>query len=603
MKKINKYAILCVAVLAIFSAKAKSNNYYLGADISGTTMMEARNTLLYNRNNEPRENTVLMKELGLNAVRLRVWVEPQGGFCNKEDVLKMALRAKENGMAVMIDFHYSDSWADPGKQPIPKSWQGMTYKEMKRALAQHTTQTLKLLKNNGVDVAWVQIGNETTNGMLWETGRAETNMEQYAGLTDAGYAAVKRVYPNAKCIVHLDCGCDIKRYHRIFDGLKQYNARFDMIGMSVYPYWDMKAKRVKHENETIERVVANIKSLKLQYGKDVMIVETGYESARPNEGYLFMRKLIDATKALPECRGIFYWAPEMEHFYPLGAFANHRPTKILDAFTEAANGTEMQDTTFFSTRDLYCQSPNGKIWGRIYLPYVSEYSNQGKLPIVIMAHGFGSSFNEHLRYAECLAKHGIAAYIFDFCGGGMHSRSEGKTTDMSIFTEQADLEAITRTIKRLPNIDTHRVMLAGGSQGGLVASITAAANPADYKSLILLYPAFVIPETARNMLEKTKETPDEFMFGDMKLSQKYYLPLVDYDPYKAIGKYTHPVLVVYGDKDLVTPAPSIEKVKQAYSDVKFNLIPNGNHGFPDAFNHRLAENHILDFVRQTLKTP
>lgn len=96
-----------------------------------------------------------------------------------------------------------------------------------------------------------------------------------------------------------------------------------MIGMSVYPYWDLKAKRVKNEWETIEKVVQNIQILSVEYGKDVMIVETGYESLRPNEGYAFMRKLIDSTKKLKECHGIFYWAPELENFYPWALFTTN----------------------------------------------------------------------------------------------------------------------------------------------------------------------------------------------------------------------------------------------------------------------------------------
>lgn len=177
-----------------------------------------------------------MKELGLNAIRLRVWVNPKGGFSSKEDVLVMAKRAQALDMAIMIDFHYSDWWADPAKQNIPAAWANYSYKQMKRALAKHTTETLQLLKDNGIDVKWVQVGNETTNGFLWSMGRATDNMRQYAGLTDAGYAAVKKVYPEATVIVHLDCACDAKRYDFIFDGLRKYKARFDMIGVSVYPY-------------------------------------------------------------------------------------------------------------------------------------------------------------------------------------------------------------------------------------------------------------------------------------------------------------------------------------------------------------------------------
>ena len=319
---------------------APAQTFWLGADISGTTELEARGHQLRNAQGEPRENTALMRELGLNAVRLRVWVNPaeHGGFSSKDDVLRMALRAKDWGMALMVDFHYSDWWADPGQQNIPADWQSMTYDEMKKALADHTRDVLQTLKQAGVDVRWVQVGNETTHGFLWPMGRAEENMRQYAGLTDAGYAAVKQVYPEAAVIIHLDGACDPKRYDFIFDGLRRYKARFDMIGLSVYPYWDIKAGLTASWQETVERATANINRLWTKYRKPLMVVETGVEAKKPVEGKEILAAIIDAARNQTDghCQGVFYWAPEADRFYKLGAFQDGKPTIIMDAFTEAA---------------------------------------------------------------------------------------------------------------------------------------------------------------------------------------------------------------------------------------------------------------------------
>lgn len=324
--------------------------FWLGADISATTHLESQGIYSYDKDGVRTENTLLMKKLGLNAVRLRVWVDPKGGWSSKEDVLEMARRAKRHDMAILICFHYSDWWADPGKQHLPAAWVGLDYEGVKQALVQHTVETLQLLKEHDIAVKWVQVGNETTNGMLWPVGHRD-NMAQYAGLTDAGYAAVKSVYPEAQVIVHLDNGFDAAMYNAMFDALREHGARWDMIGMSVYPYWAMQGGREPDAASTLRHSIENVEQLVERYGCDVMIVETGVEAAEPDEGYAFLSQLIEAARNVSghRCKGVFYWAPECCHGgYSLGAFQNDRPTRIMDAFTEAAiaiKGSE-QDSTY-----------------------------------------------------------------------------------------------------------------------------------------------------------------------------------------------------------------------------------------------------------------
>lgn len=336
MKRFNLICLLFMTVITVGAQKA--DPFWLGADISGTTGLEARGVQLMNAKGEPRENTALMKELGLNAVRLRVWVNPRNGFSGKDDVLVMAKRAKAHGMALMIDFHYSDWWADPGKQNIPAAWAEMDYEQMKLALADHTHEVLQLLKDSDIDVRWVQVGNETTHGFLWPMGRAEDNMAQYAGLTKAGYEAVKAVYPQADVIIHLDGGCDPQRFNFIFDGLKENGCPWDIIGLSVYPYWDQDAKLETSWEGTVRDFTANIRALYAKYHTPLMVVETGVEAKKPVEGKRIMAEIIRASKEDCDghCLGVFYWAPELEGHYPLGAFDGHKPTAIMEAFTEAA---------------------------------------------------------------------------------------------------------------------------------------------------------------------------------------------------------------------------------------------------------------------------
>lgn len=325
------------------TAVASDNNktFWLGGDISGTTADEARGHFTMNRDSVRVETTQLMKDYGMNATRLRVWVDPKDGFSSPEDVLKMAKRSQALGMPVMVDFHYSDWWADPGKQNPPKAWLGMNLEQTEKALADHTRSTLQLLKDNGIDVKWVQVGNETTHGFLWPMGKFEENPEQYASLTKAGVKAVREVYPEAQVIIHLDNGFDQKLYDTVFDSLKANGVEWDVIGMSVYPYWAMEGGQEESEIMTLVDSIANIRHLKKKYGTDVMIVETGVDARNPEPGRQFIAALIKAAKELTDgaCTGVFYWAPECdaEAAYRLGAFSHGMPTVIMDAFKEASD--------------------------------------------------------------------------------------------------------------------------------------------------------------------------------------------------------------------------------------------------------------------------
>lgn len=331
---------LILFLLATLPLSAQ-RDFTLGADISGVSELEAHGQKFLDTGGKETDLFRLMKDYGMNGVRLRVWVDPRGGFCSPADVLAMAKRARELDLPVMIDFHYSDWWADPGKQNIPASWQGMSLEEMKGALREHTASTLRMLRDSGIDVRWIQIGNETTHGMLWDMGRAETQMSNYAALTRAGYEAAKGVFPEAQIIVHLDNGFDKKLYNDMFDALRRNGVKWDAIGMSLYPYWSMQSGQVKDEEELLRLAVENVRELKEKYGTDVIVVETGVEANSPNEGKAFIAELIRQMRDETDgaCTGVWYWAPEADGVldgYKLGAFQYRRPTAIMDAFREAA---------------------------------------------------------------------------------------------------------------------------------------------------------------------------------------------------------------------------------------------------------------------------
>lgn len=300
-----------------------------GADVSWVTEMESKGVSFYDINGNRQECMTLIKSLGFNAIRLRVWVNPADGWNGKQDVLAKARRASALGMRLMIDFHYSDTWADPGKQYKPKAWEDYTLDRLTQAVADHTKDVLTLLKDNGIDVEWVQVGNETTSGMLWPTGRAEgDNFGNFARLEAAGYDAVKSVYPDAKVIVHIDNGFDLGRFTWMFDGLKANGGKWDIIGMSLYPEDD-------NWQQLTDQCLANMKTLVSRYGTDIMLCEIGMAWNSPNAAAV-MRKMVSGCEATERCLGIFYWEPECYNGwngYQKGAFDNSgKPTQALEAF-------------------------------------------------------------------------------------------------------------------------------------------------------------------------------------------------------------------------------------------------------------------------------
>ena len=319
-------------------------DFVKGADVGFLTGQERHGVKFHDRNGRERECLELLKnDYQMSAIRMRVWVNPRGGSCDKNELLAMARRVKALGMQLMVDFHYSDSWADPAKQPIPKAWEGHTYKQMKRDLAQHTIEVLTLLKENDIEPRWVQVGNETANGLLWPMGHIEKNPKQYAGFIRAGYDAVKKVFPKAIVIVHLDRGHKQSLYDWNLDIVRKYGGRWDMIGMSLYPYWAMEGHPELKADDIITDCMSNIRHVSEKYKCDVMIVETGFEvdeqhPEKMEEGRRQLTRVIKEARSMTNgrCRGVFYWEPQcLPGGYKLGAF-NHNaaPTAIMEAFVE-----------------------------------------------------------------------------------------------------------------------------------------------------------------------------------------------------------------------------------------------------------------------------
>ena len=315
------------------SSNVSAPAFAKGADISWVTEMESKGYSFASSSGIPTECTALMKELGCNAIRLRVWVDPADGWCNKEDVLVKAKRVQAQGMALMIDFHYSDSWADPGKQNPPAAWKNMNVREMASALESHTKEVLQLLKDNSIDVAWVQVGNETNTGMCWPQGSVSNESAHgFITLANAGYKAVKEVYPGALVILHHSNAQDYGA-NEWFYGLVGA-ASYDMIGLSLYPsYWQSGG----YPDWTLfcSAAVENFAKLNQKFKKPVMLVEFGMPASEPEKAKAALQYILDGVKGQDWFKGVFYWEPESEkarNGYDYGAFAGGKSTGVMEIF-------------------------------------------------------------------------------------------------------------------------------------------------------------------------------------------------------------------------------------------------------------------------------
>ena len=249
-------------------------------------------------------------------------------------------------------------------------------------------------------------------------------------------------------------------------------------------------------------------------------------------------------------------------------------------------------TYSYRTQELYAQRGENRIYGVVYIPQGAG----DKMPAVIFSHGFGGTHAVGSTYAEALAEKGYVVYCFDFCGGSPGSRSDGSTLEMSLFTEQADLEAVISMVQQLDYVDSNNLFLMGSSQGGAVSAITGAAHPDEIRGMVLLYPAFVMVDEANSLFESVQQIPETYYFMWMNVGRVYFEPLLDYDIYGAIAAYDRDVLLIHGDADSIVPLEYSQRALQAYPSAELEVIPGAGHGFygEDA---QQAIAYMLDYLQ------
>jgi len=368
-----------LALLALSVPAATAPEFARGADVSWLSQMEAAKVVFKDGAGKTGDLLDILKGLGFNSVRLRVWVKPATAWCDSAGMARTAKRAAAKGMRVMVDFHYSDSWVDPGVQTKPVAWASHGIDQLKTDVAAHTTNTLKMLRDSGVVPEWVQIGNETNNGMLWEEGKATSSMANFAALVQSGSKAAKAVFPQTKVIIHLSNGFDNVMYRWMFDGMKSNNVDWDVIGMSLYP--DTTTWRA-----TEAQCKTNMQDMVSRYGKQVVISEVGMHWRAADSTYALLKKLIPDVQNLSNSSGIgvFYWEPEAYEYwggYQKSAFdSTGKPTHALDAFKEAAPPSAVGHRAPSPSKTLSVHD----ILGR------RQESSTGSEPLRVLPAGIGS---------------------------------------------------------------------------------------------------------------------------------------------------------------------------------------------------------------------
>lgn len=264
--------------------------------------------------------------------------------------------------------------------------------------------------------------------------------------------------------------------------------------------------------------------------------------------------------------------------------------------TQREGATEIMEfdnlpTYPYRQQEIELENQGQKIYGIAYIP---ETENK-TVPLVICAHGLGGSYQSNAAYAEQLASHGIAAYCFDFRGGG-GSRSDGDTTEMSVMTEVSDLEVIMEAASGWEFVDENKIVLLGTSQGGITSAIAAARHAEQISGLVLMYPAFLVGDAVHEQFDSLEEVPDSFHFNWIMAGRPYVEDMWDYDVYAEIGNYTGRVLLLHGSADSIVPISYSDLAAEVYENVEYDVIDGAGHGFHgDAFDE--AVRYVFGYLQ------
>ena len=233
---------------------------------------------------------------------------------------------------------------------------------------------------------------------------------------------------------------------------------------------------------------------------------------------------------------------------------------------------------------------NRQVDGMMYAP-----QKQGVYPTVIFSHGYNGHKSDFDYTARYLAERDICAVTYTFCGGSTRDESGMPTTEMTLFTEKEDLQAVIAYVKCLECVDSRNIFSFGGSQGGLVTALTVDEMSEEIKGMILLYPAFCIADDWRKRFPNLSDIPEEIEFWEMRLGKVFFESIHDYDVFAHVGKYENSVLIMHGDRDQIVTIDYSNKIAEIYKKAHLKVFQEEGHGFSEAGTQRMTK-MLYEFV-------
>ena len=402
MNKLKKLLLSSFLLISLFFNSWSENfTHYVGGDISLLSVYEDAGAKYRDENGEPISDLLqYLYDAGMNSMRVRLFVNPDDfeghdpNACQSLPfILPLCKRIVDDGFDLMLDFHYSDTWADPGAQWIPKQWEGLNDDELVETIYEYTKETLLTLKENGIIPKFIQPGNEISYGMLWspygapESEQKKTfinnpaNWERLGRLLRSAISACREVCPDASIVIHTERVADVEVQNNFYNKMKELDVDYEIIGLSYYPYW--------HGN--IDTLKKSLSSLEEKFPeKQIMIVETGYsykwaigdnnvDYPLTEEGQNeFAQTLVETLLNYQNVTGLYWWwleynayGTQLENWYnaPLFNSLTGKATPALKTICKFRNESGLEK--------FLCQQDYDDLWYRIDGSLSRNYPGRG----------------------------------------------------------------------------------------------------------------------------------------------------------------------------------------------------------------------------------